>query len=86
MLGETVLGAAIFSRRGDRTSKSGPALRPDGPANTTTAFLQALYPPSGKNEDVGVQELNTGTDYTAPFNGYQYVVLHSEDENSPNTI
>ncbi|KAM0493870.1 hypothetical protein ACHAP8_008893 [Fusarium lateritium] len=31
-------------------------------------------------------ELNTGTDYTAPLNDYQYVVLHNEDENSPNTI
>ncbi|KAF0637446.1 hypothetical protein FPSE5266_06669 [Fusarium pseudograminearum] len=54
--------------------------------NTATAFLQGLYPPIGNNDNVGVQELNNGTDYTAPLNGYQYVVLHSEDENSPDTI
>ncbi|KAF5234925.1 hypothetical protein FAUST_7356 [Fusarium austroamericanum] len=54
--------------------------------NTATAFLQGLYPPIGSNENVGVQELNNGTDYTAPLNGYQYVVLHGEDENSPDII
>ncbi|UZP38128.1 hypothetical protein NXS19_005944 [Fusarium pseudograminearum] len=38
--------------------------------NTATAFLQGLYPPIGNNDNVGVQELNNGTDYTAPLNGY----------------
>ncbi|CEI63744.1 hypothetical protein FVEN_g6864 [Fusarium venenatum] len=50
--------------------------------------LQGLYPPSGsnENENVGVQELNNDTNYTAPLNVYQYIVLHGEDENSSDTI
>ncbi|KAJ1337203.1 lysosomal acid phosphatase [Microdochium nivale] len=45
--------------------------------NTATAFLQGLYPPlAGGN----------GTADSAPLDGYQYVVLHGENTDSPQTI
>ncbi|KAM0230416.1 hypothetical protein ACHAPO_009180 [Fusarium lateritium] len=55
---------------------------------STKSFLlnAALAPIVVLDETVLGLELNTGTDYTAPLNDYQYVVLHNEDENSPNTI
>jgi len=55
--------------------------------NTATAFLQGLYPPLEPiNATLAVQSLNNGTSYTNPLNGYQYVVLHGEESNSPDTI
>jgi prostatic aicd phosphatase len=55
--------------------------------NTATAFLQGLYPPlESTNPSIASQSLNNGSTYTNPLNGYQYVVLHGENENSPNTI
>ncbi|KAH7041454.1 histidine phosphatase superfamily [Microdochium trichocladiopsis] len=60
--------------------------------NTATAFLQGLYPPlneAGSNEDnnsLSIQTLNNGTTVSAPLEGYQYVVLHGENTDSPQTI
>lgn len=55
--------------------------------NTATAFLQGLYPPLEELEaEISSQTLNNGSTYTAPLNGYQYVVLHGEEEESPDTI
>ncbi|KXJ88704.1 histidine phosphatase superfamily [Microdochium bolleyi] len=58
--------------------------------NTATAFLQGLYPPLGSDgastASLSVQTLNNGTAYSAPLEGYQYVVLHGENTDSPQTI
>lgn len=55
--------------------------------NTATAFLQGLYPPLvGLKPDVSTQTLNNGTAGAGPVGGYQYVILHGEPANSPDTI
>ncbi|KAF9890542.1 hypothetical protein FE257_005673 [Aspergillus nanangensis] len=55
--------------------------------NTATAFLQGLYPPlDGLDTSIASQTLNNGSDYKSPLNGYQYVTLHGEEEESPDTI
>ncbi|KAL3447641.1 histidine phosphatase superfamily [Aspergillus insuetus] len=55
--------------------------------NTATAFLQGLYPPlDSLDEEVASQTLNNGSAYTNPLGGYQYVVLHGEEKESPDTI
>ncbi|KEY74586.1 hypothetical protein S7711_05018 [Stachybotrys chartarum IBT 7711] len=54
--------------------------------NTATAFLQGLYPPLGGDDEAAVQTLNNGSDYAAPLDGYQYVVLHGENDDSPDSI
>ncbi|KAK6519559.1 hypothetical protein TWF281_003385 [Arthrobotrys megalospora] len=56
-------------------------------ANTATAFLQGLYPPLEQlDPEIATNTLNNGTEYTNPLEGYQYVVLHTPDGESPNTI
>lgn len=62
------------------------ASAPDEPVllNTATAFLQGLYPPI--DTSIASQPLNNGTNYTNPLGGYQYVVLHGEEKESPDTI
>ncbi|CEL11524.1 hypothetical protein ASPCAL14626 [Aspergillus calidoustus] len=65
------------------------ASAPDEPVllNTATAFLQGLYPPlESLDEEVASQTLNNGSTYTNPLGGYQYVVLHGEEKESPDTI
>ncbi|KAL3478274.1 histidine phosphatase superfamily [Aspergillus californicus] len=62
---------------------------PDEPVllNTATAFLQGLYPPLDTLDDeISSQSLNNGSSYTNPLHGYQYVVLHGEEKESPDTI
>ncbi|KAF6836732.1 histidine acid phosphatase [Colletotrichum plurivorum] len=55
--------------------------------NSATAFLQGLYPPLvGLDAEVATQTLNNGSTSTSPLNGYQYVFLHGENANSPDTI
>ncbi|PSN60641.1 phosphoglycerate mutase-like protein [Corynespora cassiicola Philippines] len=55
--------------------------------NTATAFLQGLYPPLEElDAEVASQTLNNGTTYTNPLGGYQYVVLHGEEKEAPDTI
>jgi hypothetical protein len=55
--------------------------------NTATAFLQGLYPPlEGLDPEIMSQTLNNGSTYENPLNGYQYVVLHGEDADAPDTI
>ncbi|USP79100.1 phosphoglycerate mutase-like protein [Curvularia clavata] len=55
--------------------------------NTATAFLQGLYPPlQSLDSGLAVQSLNNGDEVTAPLEGYQYLVLHSENDDSPDTI
>ncbi|KAF4549121.1 Hypothetical protein D9617_23g005360 [Elsinoe fawcettii] len=54
---------------------------------TATNFLQGLYPPLGTiNQQAGTEELTNGTATTDPLNGYQYILVHGEDTNSPDTI
>ncbi|KAK6517799.1 hypothetical protein TWF506_004978 [Arthrobotrys conoides] len=56
-------------------------------ANTATAFLQGLYPPLEQlDAQIATNTLTNGTKYTNPLEGYQYVVLHTADGESPNTI
>lgn len=52
--------------------------------NTATAFLQGLYPPLENVDPLEV--LNNGSAYGKPLNGYQYLVLHSEDADAPDVI
>lgn len=55
--------------------------------NTATAFLQGFYPPLGDiAPEIASQTLNNGTNSTAPLDGYQYVILHGINDNSPDTI
>ncbi|GKT47540.1 tether containing UBX domain for glut4 [Colletotrichum spaethianum] len=55
--------------------------------NTATAFLQGLYPPLvDLNVQIATSTLNNGSTSTSPLNGYQYVLLHGENSNSPDTI
>ncbi|KAF2262502.1 phosphoglycerate mutase-like protein [Lojkania enalia] len=65
------------------------ASAPDQPVllNTATAFLQGLYPPL-ENLEPGLasETLNNGSSYTSPLNGYQYVVLHGEEDDSPDAV
>ncbi|PGH23871.1 hypothetical protein AJ80_02120 [Polytolypa hystricis UAMH7299] len=54
---------------------------------TATAFLQGLYPPLGElDPSISVEKTNDGESWTRPLNGYQYITLHGEDEDSPDTI
>ncbi|KAM0324434.1 hypothetical protein ACHAQA_008216 [Verticillium albo-atrum] len=55
--------------------------------NTATAFLQGLYPPLvDLDAEIATQTLNNGTNSTSPLDGYQYVLLHGINDNSPDTI
>lgn len=55
--------------------------------NTATAFLQGFYPPLGEiAPEIASKTLNNGTNSTSPIDGYQYVVLHGINDNSPDTI
>jgi len=55
--------------------------------NTATSFLQGLYPPLvDLDPELATQTLNNGTNSTSPLDGYQYVVLHGINDNSPDTI
>ncbi|KZL80153.1 acid phosphatase [Colletotrichum incanum] len=55
--------------------------------NTATAFLQGLYPPLvDLDAQIATSALNNGSTSTSPLNGYQYVLLHGENSNSPDTI
>ncbi|KAL0932471.1 histidine acid phosphatase [Colletotrichum truncatum] len=55
--------------------------------NSATAFLQGLYPPLVElDAEVATSTLNNGSESTSPLNGYQYVFLHGENSNSPDTI
>ncbi|KAM0276790.1 hypothetical protein ACHAQH_006379 [Verticillium albo-atrum] len=132
---ETVHGAVIFSRHGDRTTKwygsqkltslgasqnfevgseyrarylasdsssqilgisedqyVGSQIFASAPdqsilLSTATAFLQGLYPPLvDLDSAIATQTLNNGTNSTSPLDGYQYVLLHGINDNSPDTI
>lgn len=52
---------------------------------TATNFLQGLYPPLD-NSSLAIESLNNGTDVEAPLEGYQFVLVHGEGEDSPDTI
>lgn len=54
---------------------------------TGTYFFQGLYPPlAGLDQDLSVDKLTNGTNTTAPLNGYQYVQIHDESADEPDTI
>lgn len=55
--------------------------------NTANSFLQGLYPPlEGIDAKIASETLANGSEVTSPLNGYQYVVLHSEESEAPDTI
>ena len=55
--------------------------------NTAAAFLQGLYPPLGNlDQELATQTLNNNMRITNPLGGYQYLVVHGENEDSPDTI
>jgi hypothetical protein len=55
--------------------------------NTATAFLQGFYPPlRDLDGEVASQTLNNGSESVSPLNGYQYVILQGESDESPDTI
>ncbi|KAJ8112455.1 hypothetical protein OPT61_g5174 [Boeremia exigua] len=55
--------------------------------NTATSFLQGLYPPlEDAGQEVTAQTLNNDDRIVKPLGGYQYVVLHGENDDSPDTI
>lgn len=72
---EKVVNSQIFASAPDQTVL----------LNTATAFLQGLYPPL-EDSKIASQTLNNGSKTANPLNGYQYVVLHSEDSEAPDTI
>ncbi|PSK59225.1 Lysosomal acid phosphatase [Elsinoe australis] len=54
---------------------------------TATVFLQGLYPPLNSiNRGVSTEELANGTSTEDPLNGYQFILVHGEDDTSPDTI
>lgn len=55
--------------------------------NTATAFLQGLYPPLDQlDSSIASQTINNGSSYTNPLNGYQYVTLHGQDREAPDSV
>ncbi len=49
--------------------------------------MQGLYPPLGElNTDLASQTLVNGTESDYPLNGYQFVQVHAESEEEPDTI
>lgn len=55
--------------------------------NTATAFLQGLYPPLEElNQEVAAQTLNSNERVIKPLGGYQYLVVHGENDDSPDSI
>jgi hypothetical protein len=55
--------------------------------HTATDFLQGLYPPLGElNRELASLTLANGTEVTGPLNGYQFVWIHGESEEEPDTI
>lgn len=52
---------------------------------TAQNFLQGLYPPLGQEEE-GVETLTDGTTVIGPLDGYQYIHIHGEADNAPDTI
>ncbi|KAL9025792.1 MAG: hypothetical protein Q9196_005445 [Gyalolechia fulgens] len=52
---------------------------------TATNFLQGLYPPLGDlDHDLAVE--SNGSDTVSPSNGYQFIPIHGEPDEAPNTI
>jgi|SRR5690242_1150367 len=55
--------------------------------NTATAFLQGLYPPlESIDKELATQTLNSDERIIKPLGGYQYLVVHGENDDSPDTI
>ncbi|KAF1929502.1 phosphoglycerate mutase-like protein [Didymella exigua CBS 183.55] len=55
--------------------------------NTATAFLQGLYPPLEiTDQELATQTLNSNEHVIKPLGGYQYLVIHGESDDSPDTI
>lgn len=55
--------------------------------NTATSFLQGLYPPlENTDQELAAQTLNSKERIIKPLGGYQYLVVHGENDDSPDTI
>lgn len=55
--------------------------------NTANSFLQGLYPPLEEiDAKIASETLANGSEVTSPLNGYQYITLHSEESDAPDTI
>ncbi|SPN99732.1 uncharacterized protein DNG_02583 [Cephalotrichum gorgonifer] len=54
---------------------------------TATAFLQGFYPPLDQTDpDLLTTKLNNGSEASNPIGGYQYVLVHGEDDDAPDAI
>lgn len=65
------------------------ASAPDEPVlfQTATSFLQALYPPLGQSfAATQADKLANGSSLASPLDGYQYVMLHGINADSPETV
>lgn len=51
---------------------------------TAVNFLQGLYPPL--DSQLATETLNNGTQYTAPLDGYQFILVQGQPATSPDTI
>lgn len=55
--------------------------------HTATDFLQGLYPPlEGVDQKLAAEKLTNGTDVEGPLQGYQFVWIHGESAEEPDTI
>ncbi|KAL8844257.1 MAG: hypothetical protein Q9176_001432 [Flavoplaca citrina] len=54
---------------------------------TATNFLQGLYPPLGAlDHDLAVDTVTDGSNIMSPLNGYQFIPIHGEPKEAPDTI
>lgn len=54
---------------------------------TATNFLQGLYPPLGAlDHDLAVETVTDESDTIPPFNGYQFIPIHGQPNEAPDTI
>ena len=54
---------------------------------TAQNFLQGLYPPlASQNSPLATEKLTNGTEIESPLNGYQFIQIHGESEEEPETI
>ena len=70
-------------RSGDKNTNTGKKIL----LHTATDFLQGLYPPlGGINQTAAAVPLTNGTKVEGPLQGYQFVWIHGESEEEPDTI
>jgi prostatic aicd phosphatase len=54
---------------------------------TAVSFLQGLYPPLTElDEELATESLTNGSDFTAPLNGYQFILVQGQPATNKDTI